>query len=122
MKKLLFSMTLFCVLSCTQNNVPVYLNEDADIEERVEDALSRMTVEEKLGIIHAQSKFSARGVPRLGIPDIWMDDGPSGVREESFWDDWGGAGWTNDSCTAHPALTCLQPPGMRKWLPFSARA
>lgn len=107
MKKLFLAMSLFCVLSCTQNNVPVYLNEVADIEDRVEDALSRMTVEEKLGIIHAQSKFSARGVPRLGIPDIWMDDGPSGVREESFWDDWGGAGWTNDSCTAHPALTCL---------------
>jgi len=56
---------------------------------------------------HAQSKFSSKGVPRLGIPEVWTDDGPHGIREEVFWDKWSGANWTNDSCTAFPALTCL---------------
>jgi beta-glucosidase len=36
-----------------------------------------------------------------------MSDGPHGVRMEILWDSWGHAGWTNDSCTAFPALTCL---------------
>ncbi len=66
-----------------------------------------MTLEEKVAMCHAQSKFSSPGVPRLGIPEIWMTDGPHGIREEVFWDEWNGAKWTNDSCTAFPALTCL---------------
>ncbi|MDO9257674.1 MAG: glycoside hydrolase family 3 C-terminal domain-containing protein [Bacteroidales bacterium] len=90
-----------------QVKVPVYLDDTKSIQERVEDALSRMTVEEKVGMIHAQSKFSSAGVPRLGIPEIWMSDGPHGVRPEVLWDEWSQAGWTNDSCFAFPALTCL---------------
>ncbi len=85
----------------------VYLNPDADIEARVEDALSRMTLEEKIAIIHAQSKFSSPGVPRLGIAELWCTDGPHGIRPEVLWDEWEQARWTNDSCTAYPALTCL---------------
>lgn len=87
--------------------MPVYLDETKPVEERVEDALSRMTLEEKVRILHAQSKFSSAGVPRLGIPDIWCTDGPHGIRPEVLWDEWEQAGWTNDSCTAYPALTCL---------------
>ena len=85
----------------------VYLDVNQPIEKRIEHALSLMTLEEKVAMCHAQSKFSAKGVPRLGIPEIWTDDGPHGIREEVFWDKWSGAGWTNDSCTAFPALTCL---------------
>lgn len=88
-------------------NLPVYLDDTRPIEERVEDALSRMTVEEKVGMIHAQSKFSSAGVPRLGIPEVWCTDGPHGIRPEVLWDEWNQAGWTNDSCVAFPALTCL---------------
>jgi len=85
----------------------IYLDSTKPIEERVKDALSKMTLEEKIAMCHAQSKFSSKGVPRLGIPEVWTDDGPHGIREEVFWDEWKGAGWTNDSCTAFPALTCL---------------
>lgn len=103
------AMGLLC--SCATNNsrtaLPVYLDETKPVEERVEDALSRMTLEEKVRILHAQSKFSSAGVPRLGIPDIWCTDGPHGIRPEVLWDEWEQAGWTNDSCTAYPALTCL---------------
>jgi beta-glucosidase len=90
-----------------QVKAPVYLDDTKSIQERVEDALLRMTVEEKIAMIHAQSKFSSPGVPRLGIPEIWMSDGPHGVRPEVLWDEWSQAGWTNDSCFAFPALTCL---------------
>lgn len=87
--------------------IPVYLDDSQPLEARVEDALSRMTLEEKVAILHAQSKFSAPGVPRLGIPELWCTDGPMGVRPEVLWDEWEQAGWTNDSCTAFPSLTCL---------------
>ena len=86
---------------------PVFLDETRTIEERVEDALARMTTEEKVAVLHAQSKFSSAGVPRLGIPEIWTSDGPHGIRPEVLWDKWSQAGWTSDSCTAFPALTAL---------------
>ena len=89
------------------SQVPVYLNDRKPIEERVEDALSRMTLEEKVAVCHAQSKFCSPGVKRLGIPEVWMTDGPHGIRPEVKWDEWDQAGWTNDSCVAFPALTCL---------------
>ncbi|MDR3338829.1 MAG: glycoside hydrolase family 3 C-terminal domain-containing protein, partial [Candidatus Symbiothrix sp.] len=90
-----------------QQQLPVYLDDSQSLENRVEDALSRMTMEEKVSMVHAQSKFSSAGVQRLGIPENWMSDGPHGIRAEVFWDEWNQAGWTNDSCMAFPALTCL---------------
>lgn len=88
-------------------SVPAYLDDSLTIEQRVNDALSRMTVAEKIAIIHAQSKFSSPGVARLGIPGIWCTDGPHGIRPDVLWDEWDQAGATNDSCVAFPALTCL---------------
>ena len=111
MKKLiLLSAAAVAMAACCNQpkfDGPVYLNPNAPVEERVEDALSRMTLEEKVGMTTAQSKFSSRGVPRLGIPEVWHTDGPHGIRPEVLWDDWDQAGWTNDSCTAFPALVNL---------------
>lgn len=87
--------------------IPVYQDETKSMEQRVQDALSRMTLEEKCRITYAQSKFTSPGVPRLGIPELTMSDGPHGVRMEINWNDWGHANWTNDYVTAFPALTCL---------------
>jgi len=92
---------------CGQNKGAIYLDDTKPISERVEDALSRMTTKEKVAMCHAQSKFSSAGVPRLGIPELWTTDGPHGIRPEVLWDEWSQAGWTNDSCIAFPALTCL---------------
>ena len=96
---------------------PAYLDESKPIEARIDDALSRMTLEEKIAVIHAQSKFSSPGVKRLGFPDLWTDDGPHGVRPDVLWDEWEQAGQTNDSCVAFPALTCLAA----TWNPQMAR-
>ena len=104
-------------LSVSAQTKPIYLDETKPIEQRVEDALQRMTLDEKIAVIHAQSKFSAAGVKRLGIPDMWTDDGPHGVRPDVLWDEWVQAGQTNDSCVAFPALTCLAA----TWNPQMAR-
>ena len=98
---------LFLAAAPLAAQTPVYLDGNRPVEERIEDALGRMTLEEKIAVIHAQSKFSSPGVARLGIPEIWTTDGPHGIRPEVLWDEWDQAGWTNDSCVAFPALTCL---------------
>jgi beta-glucosidase len=96
-------------MSCGALNAgtPVYLDKSQPIEKRIDAALAEMTLEEKVALCHAQSKFSTPGVPRLGIPGLMMSDGPHGVRAEINWNDWGYAGWTSDSVTVFPALTAL---------------
>ena len=110
-------MSLLMATMTQAQNVPVYLDESKPTEQRIEDALSRMTLDEKIAVIHAQSKFSSPGVKRLGFPDLWTDDGPHGVRPDVLWDEWEQAGQTNDSCVAFPALTCLAA----SWNPELAR-
>ena len=108
MKKIIMSALLLGATATAQaQSVPVYLDESKPMEQRIDDALSRMTLDEKIAVIHAQSKFSSPGVKRLGFPDLWTDDGPHGVRPDVLWDEWEQAGQTNDSCVAFPALTCL---------------
>ena len=113
MKQLILSCILSAVAFATSqaqqttNRLPIYLDQTKSEEQRIDDAISRMTLAEKIRIIHAQSKFSSAGVPRLGFPDFWTDDGPHGVRPDVLWDEWDQAGQTNDSCVAFPALTCL---------------
>ena len=106
MTKSLF-IAVFIAISNITAQAQVYLDPNAPIEERVKDALSRMTTHEKIQLLHAQSKFTSAGVPRLGIRQLNMDDGPHGVREELEWNTWSPAKWTNDYIVAFPSLTCL---------------
>jgi len=103
--KNLFFITLLSILLGT---IPLFAqNSPKSMDQKIENIVKQLSLKEKLDMCHAQSKFSSKGVPRLGIPEIWMSDGPHGVRAEIAWDDWSHANWTNDSCTAFPALTCL---------------
>ncbi len=103
----LFTLLVAFNLGFSQQSKSIYLDDSQPIEKRVEDALSKMTLDEKIAMIHAQSKFSSPGVARLGIPGFWTTDGPHGIRPEVLWDEWDQAGWTNDSIIAYPALTAL---------------
>lgn len=106
------SMAAIATSSAQQTcQLPVYLDNTKPVEQRIDDAIARMTLQEKIRIIHAQSKFSSAGVPRLGFPDFWTDDGPHGVRPDVLWDEWEQAGQTNDSCVACPHLpgSILEP-------------
>ena len=109
--------TIYSSLFTAVAQTPTYLDESKPLEQRIDDALARMTLDEKIAVIHAQSKFSSPGVKRLGFPDLWTDDGPHGVRPDVLWDEWEQAGQTNDSCVAFPALTCLAA----TWNPDLAR-
>jgi beta-glucosidase len=77
---LLFAMA---VLQTTQaQSRPLYLDNNQPIEARVNDLIPRLTLEEKISLVHANGDFSTAGVLRLGIPETQMSDGPLGVREE----------------------------------------
>ena len=104
---LLATASLMGAAAQSTAQTPVYLDVNQPIEQRIDDAMKRMTTEEKVGLLHAQSKFSSAGVKRLGIPEVWCSDGPMGIRDEVLWDEWEQAGWTSDSCIAFPSLTCL---------------
>jgi beta-glucosidase len=88
-------------------NRPLYLVANQSIETRLDDLLSRLTLEEKISLIHADSKFTTAAIPRLGIPRRWLSDGPHGVREDVGPDTWANAGHTDDFVTAIPAGICL---------------
>jgi beta-glucosidase len=84
-----------------------YLDPAVPLDARVEDLLGRMTLEEKLSLVHADSKFTTAAIPRLGIPRRWMSDGPNGVREDIGPDTWQVAGRTDDFATCMPVLIGL---------------
>ena len=85
----------------------MYLDVNKPIDARVEDLLSRMTLEEKLALVHADSKFTSAAIPRLGLPRRWLSDGPHGVREDVGPDNWKPAGRTDDFSSFMPALVGL---------------
>ena len=66
---------------------PLYLDDTKPVESRVADLLSRLTLEEKVSLVHADTRFTVAGVPRLGISAMLMSDGPLGVRQEEQWTD-----------------------------------
>lgn len=74
-----------------------------DHEDEITALIKEMTLEEKVGMLHGNSKFTTSGVARLGIPELTMADGPLGIREEISRDTWEPRGWTTDFATFYPA-------------------
>ncbi len=96
----------------------VYEDSQKSIDERAEDALSQMTLEEKIHILKGSGISSALGMgdtavpgtagtivptPRLGLPTIYLSDGPAGLRIEPTREDEDRTYY----CTAFPIGTLL---------------
>ncbi len=102
------------ITSCKKDNVKstaekieetTYQGKEISLEndQKIDSLIAKMTLEEKVGMLHGNSMFANGGVERLGIPELKMADGPLGIREEISRDSWAPAGWDNDFATYYPA-------------------
>ncbi len=108
-KPLLLVLSLACALSAPVQaaDTAAYLDPKLPVEARINDLMSRLTLDEKIALVHANGLFRSGGVPRLGIPYLWTDDGPQGVREEVGLNSWNPTGQTDDFATAVPPGSAL---------------
>ena len=104
---LAFLATATLLVASAHAQTPVYLDPTQPLDTRVDDLLGRLTLAEKISLVHADSKFTTAAIPRLGLPRRWLSDGPHGVREDVGPDTWNPAGHTDDFSTAMPAGICL---------------
>ncbi|HEY2389780.1 MAG TPA: glycoside hydrolase family 3 C-terminal domain-containing protein [Candidatus Angelobacter sp.] len=113
MRRLLFSGWIFLVatLGLAQNHVgsdaPPYKNPALPVEQRVQDLLGRMTLQEKVAMLSGADWMSTVSNERLGIPSIKMADGPLGIRS------WAGPSFrTNAMGTEVQVATTSFPAGV----------
>ena len=107
MRKIIGVIACGLLLQTATASMGITDKEDAKMEKRIEKLIRRMTLEEKVGLLHGNSKFYVSGVERLGIPEWSLSDGPHGVRAEINRHNWAYAGWTTDSSTYFPTGTAF---------------
>ena len=107
MKKIIGVIACGLFLNAAAASSQVTDKEKVQMEKRIENLIKKMTLEEKVGLLHGNSKFYVAGVERLGIPEWSLSDGPHGVRAEINRHDWAYAGWTNDSASYFPTGTAF---------------
>ncbi len=117
-KMLAISLLSLTVSACVQQQLTLLKMDDgnyqavkakrlAKVESQVEALLSQLTLQEKVSLVHASGKFHVNSIKRLGIPELWLSDGPHGVRHQIQRHSWDSAGWTDDDSTYLPHLTSV---------------
>ncbi len=51
-------------------------------EQKYLDILSQLTLDEKLSLLSGKTYWLTQEIDRLGVPSVWMSDGPHGMRKE----------------------------------------
>jgi beta-glucosidase len=106
MTKRICNIRTFLILTSCFFTISLCAQEKIDTAAKINNLVRQMTLEEKVHMIHASSSFTSGGVPRLGIPEFSMSDGPHGVRPEHG-RDWNLDNNLMDSGTYLPTGVCL---------------
>ena len=104
----------FTVLSVTLQ-AQTYPTKLLDNEQRIDEIVGSMTLEEKVEMLHGKNMFSSSGIPRLGIADVVYADGPFGIREEMEPHSWNSAHLPTDSATFFPTGSALAATWSTEW-------
>ena len=78
-----------------------------EMREKANEIVKKLTLDEKIGMIHGCEFFRTKGVERLGIPPLVSSDGPMGVRPEYMPDDMTAIGETSDAVTYLPCNSAV---------------
>ena len=92
--------------------------DSCSAQDKLSYKIKKLTLEEKIKMIHAAGLFRTGAIQRLDIPALVMSDGPSGVRQEFENDDWNPIDDTTDYVSWLPSNTCL----CSTWNPELARS
>lgn len=79
MKGIIIWSLLLIVSSCTQKNINPFNNPELSVEERVENLLSHLTIEEKAGFMSGETMWNLQEIPRYKIPKLQVTDCGHGV-------------------------------------------
>lgn len=82
-------------------------NYDKKAEKEIEKLVKKLTLDEKIAMIHGATLFRSGAVERLGIPEIVTSDGPMGVRAEFMDDRWIPCGNQDDMVSYLPSNSAL---------------
>ena len=93
--------------STLSRDVKTYEDPLMQNEKRISEIISRMTLEEKVAMLHGKHMFTSEGVPAQGIADMVYADGPFGIREEMEPHSWNSLHLTTDSATFFPTGSAL---------------
>lgn len=93
------------LLSCTRETV--HKSALLRFDPQIDTIISKITLEEKVTMLHAKFMFTSAGLERLGIADMVYTDGPFGIREEMQPKGWMPLGWETDKATFFPTGSAL---------------
>ncbi len=91
---MLFAAVLNVAQTQSSVSLPPYRTPGLPVEQRVQDLLGRMTLQEKVAMLSGANWMQTVPNERLGIPSIKMADGPLGIRT-----------WSGPSSQTNPAVT-----------------
>ena len=68
---------------CLQALDAAFLMRRESYMQNTELLLKKLTLEEKCALLSGAETFKTRGMPEHGIPQIWLSDGPHGLRKQA---------------------------------------
>ena len=104
--RITLSAIIMAIIAVGCNNAMSLQDRLTVNDDKINEIISQMTLEEKVEMLHSKTNMSSEGVPRLGIQDIKYTDGPFGIREENG-DGFRPLGWKLDSATYFPTGSAL---------------